>query len=294
MKTIKTLFLISLLTFALASQGQTTQLYYKGCGKVQSKTFDLTYGTNGQDKPVGNHFKFCLLKDGNYLYGQDALTEAEKPVWGDNQNRTIEELLPHLTPDVGVKFLYSNNWHPIAVDSLPTTLGTTYQLRVWSGNYSGGQKTYYKSSEMPFESVQYWLSIGFFTEWKQYNLPDRTASINPDWINNEAIRTVERAEYKQIVQEYFALMGDYSFPTFPTNPSALGGCDSWVWKIQYSGESWQTLTVDPTFWLASPNGFPIILYREIPISCKYYNLQWDSKINNTISGEDRVKRLLGM
>lgn len=295
MKTLKRFLFVTVLVIAVQSMAQQTTLYYKGCGKYSAKTFDLSYGTNGMDKPIGNHFKFALFSDGQYLYGTDALTQAQQPIWGDSGDKTINELLPTLTPDIGIKYFYTNNWHPILQDSLPTAEGM-YILRKWSGDYFGGQKTYYKSNQIPLESSVYWLEMGFWEEWKLAELPDKTPVLNPDWVNNEEIRIAERAEYKRICQLCFVLMGDYSFPSLPYNNSANGGCDNWIWMIKYQGENRDTIAVDASFWLASPMGWPIVLYRPLPTTYPSYNLKWDTKVGNTInlSGEERVKKLLGL
>jgi hypothetical protein len=291
----KLILLTTLLIMSFwALVGQPTTVKWTGGNYYSKTTFDQQYGLYGHG---AGSFKIALEKDGNYLYGSDALTELQKPIWGDNQNQVFADILPVLTPDIGNPTLIISNY--TSMNTPPTEPGLYIMRKL--ADPTPGHETYWYSSSIPLGTVQFGVAFGF-DYWKPADLPDSYSIPNPEYVANQALRSQQTAEYQQICQQTLTLMGKYAFPALPCK-----GSKTYKWWIKYEDDSsLVSIPVDCNYWLAISNmtGGNKFLYRPVPNTeistgtypTNVYNSQWNVRVQLSIglTGEARIRKLIGI
>ena len=253
-------------------------LSYSYAGGGRSTVFDENYGRI----PVRPYspYKLGLEVNGEYLTGSAALTELNKPIWGENGDQKFEDVLPTLTPAVPMFTMGYYPWHDI-LEVPEEDPPNGYEVMLENGGLV---------QRLPLESYPYWHLFGA-TQWRKY-APNPTQQPNPEYPIVEAQRAAERQQYKEILQETFTLMSNLVFPTYlyDLNKTNL----KWFW--QEEGQERIEIPVDPEHWLAG-NGRLKLVMKPLPESYQTGSSQWDGAVSRTIlitPADRKVKALLGM
>jgi hypothetical protein len=184
-----------------------------------SKTNIIFDPVNG-DQTKLNGTKLALEKNGVLLTGNDAFVELEKPIWGQDGNKTFKEILPTLTPAVP-EWINSSDGHypwfpfdPNDTSTWPTTLpdnGRGWECEALLDPPDPNRHQYYQN--MTLESLPYWGALKIFQYRKQKMSDIETVPVyNDQFPIVEAQRLAEWTEYKQILFDTFTMLGTAVFP----------------------------------------------------------------------------------
>lgn len=275
MKKITVFILACAWSMTTFSQVATIKWYYTSGAHSYNKsgTLDMQYGRI--DRGVVSPYKLALERDGLYLTGTEALAELHKPIWGDNADKTFDDILP-IIDRIVPEFIQVSNWRTFP-DAVPVIGdGEVFNLRVEIA--PNKHKVFANASFDP-----YWWGVMAPVQWKPVDEPSYVSAPNPEYPAYQEKFT----QYEQILSQTFTQMGTYIFPS-------LKLIEGVTWLIKYEGETeWTTIEVDPNHPLASATGGYI--YKLLPV--REYELRpWKNYVNSTIlaNGETRLKLLLGM
>ena len=275
---MKKLFLsliLSVISLTIFAQIATIKWYYTDGAHTYNKsgTLDMQYGRT--DRGVVPPYKLALEVDGEYLTGEAALAELQKPIWGTQQNLPFIETIPTYERSVP-EYIYVSNWKTFPDAAPLNSEGLLYNLRVELA--PGKYKNFQNASYDP-----YWWGIIAPVEWKLTTEPSAIQVQNPDYVQYQE----DVMRYEQVLSETFTQMGTYIFPS-------LKLIDGVVWLIKYEGETtWTNIPVDPLHPLASTTGGYI--YKLLPT--REYELKpWSVYVSSTllVGGDLKLKRLLGI
>lgn len=280
----KILFLFMILgLFVTAQQTSISWTYTDGNTTYNRgpETFDWVYGYSGI-APVQQ--KLGVIKDGEIIYGNDALTYLNKPIWGENGNQKFYEVLPVLSPPVPKTInQVQTDWFPYP-DTIPSLDSYLYEVRVALAGLPQGAII----QNQTLTNMVFWHSWAVY-QWRPQNLTPypRIPVPNPEYPIREAQREQERLQYTMLLEQTFVQTGNYTFPSL----KLIDGC---VWRVKYEGEqTFTTIPVSPDFPYVSASGGKIVKRRMLkPEHIK----DWSTYTSYTIlsQGENRVKLLLGI
>jgi hypothetical protein len=190
---------------------------YDGCmGRRIIPAFDPV---NGNQAQINTYELWVRNIEGKLIKRQEAFNFLSQPNWN---GKPFYDLLPTLTPDIGVPHLMISNWkeydfHDPAKRPLEDEI---YSLR----RKSGLSWIHFQDSTLSWEQMGVWHSFGV-DQYKRADDAEYYSIDNPDYINNELIRTAEKNLYKQLLYDNMVMMGDAVFPslydnTYPVNVEA--------------------------------------------------------------------------
>lgn len=269
----------ALICFAFLSFAQTTTLnwsYVSGSSTYNNtQIFDWQYGMYDK-KPV--LYKLAIEKDGNLLYGSDALNELEKPIYGDG-SQTFSNALPVLTNSVP-QYLHISAYPWFNYnDTIPEGEAPKgYECKTMDGRLVQG---------VSLGMLQSVYDLWTIVQWRPFN-PTATPIFsipNPLYPIIEEQRKHEKEMYVEMISSTFIQTAEYTFPAFKLQPGS-------IWKLKtISDTSFVTIPYDPDYWLVSKTRYSINIRKIV----REKDLKdWNTYMNNTIllTGIDRVKALL--